>query len=364
MDLTAAMSALAQGVGERLEIAVGRALAAIPAPIERRLAGPPIEIDGQCLHYEARAFLRGGERSGLSAFDPDPIADRRRTDRAARLCYGRAIAVGEVEDVTVAGATGELAARRYVPADVGEAGPLLVYFHGGGFVAGSLDTHDQVCRLFCAEGGIRVLSVDYRLAPEHPFPASHEDAIASWRHVAENPEDYGAAPGSIAVGGDSAGGNLAVNVAIHCRDENVPPPAYVAAIYPVCDYSRKRPSHELFGEGFYLTTERYENWRALAGLDAAAEDLRASLLLVPDLSGLPPVHLLIAGFDPLRDELLELAERLREAGNDLELGFVPDIFHGFISAAGTSSRMHEVLSEYVKEFPHTSRTLVRTMRPS
>ena len=338
--------------------------AAVPEALERRLAGDPVEIDGQELHVQARAFLRSGERTGLSAFDPDPIADRKRTDRAARLCYGRAIAVGRAEDVTVAGAGGALGARLYTPEDAEDPGPLLVYFHGGGFVAGSLNTHDQVCRLFCAEGGTRVLSVDYRLAPEHPFPASHDDAIASWRHVVENPGAYGATPGAIAVGGDSAGGNLAVNVAIHCRDEGVQPPAYVAAIYPVSDYSRKRPSHELFGEGFYLTTERIDDWRALTGIEEFRENPRASLLLLPDFSGLAPVHLLVAGFDPLRDEVLELADRLRDAGNELELSFAPDIFHGFISAAGTSSRMAEVLTDFVKEFSHEHRTPVRTMRAS
>ena len=257
---------------------------------------------------------------------------------------------------TVAGAAGELDARLYVPEDAEEAGPLLVYFHGGGFVAGSLATHDQVCRLLCAEATTRVLSVGYRLAPEHPFPASHDDAIASWRHVVENPEAYGASTDSIAVGGDSAGGNLAVNVAVNCRDEGVPPPAYVAAIYPVCDYSRKRPSHELFGQGFYLTTERIAAWRALARTEEAREDPRASLLLLPNMAGLPPVHLLIAGFDPLRDELLELADRLRDAGNELELSFAADIFHGFISAAGTSSRMNEVLTAYARGFPVAAET--------
>ena len=358
------MSSIAHGLRERLEVLAGRAIAILPEALERRLAGEPVVIDGQELHVQARAFLRSGERTGLSAFDPDPSVDRARTERGARLCYGRAIDVGEVADIAVAGAAGELDARLYVPVDAGETGPLLVYFHGGGFVAGSLNTHDQVCRLFCAEARTRVLSVDYRLAPEHPFPASHDDAIASWHHVAEHPETYGATPGAIAVGGDSAGGNLAVNVAVHCRDEGAPPPAYVAAIYPVCDYSRKRASHELFGQGFYLTTERYEAWRVFAGIYAAREDPRASLLLLPDLAGLSPVHLLIAGFDPLRDELLEFADRLREAGNDLELSFVPDIFHGFISAVGSSSRMHEVLAGYVKEFSSESRTPVRTMRTS
>ena len=339
------MSSASQPVTARLELGLSRLLASVPPSLERRLAGKPIEVDGQVLHPEAQAALRSQQRFGLDRLTSDPIVDRVRTARNTRLSHGRTFPVGRVEERRVPGAVGDLDARLYVPDGAGSAGPLQVYYHGGGFVVGDLDTHDQVCRLICAQAETRVLSVAYRLAPEHPFPAAVEDALAAYLHVSEDPGRFGAAPGAIAVGGDSAGGNLALNVSLLARDSDAAPPAYQALIYPACEFGRKWPSYELFGHGFYLTEERMDHWIGTYLDGHRPDDPRASPLLA-QLAELPPTRFLSVGFDPLRDEGRELVERLREAGNEVELTVAPDIFHGFVNAAGVSRRAREVLTDF------------------
>ena len=149
---------------------------------------------------------------------------------------------------------GGVPARLYVPQAATEPGPLLVYFHGGGWVQGSVDSHDAGVRTVADRAGLRVLSVDYRLAPEHPFPAAFDDALAAYRAVAEEPERFGAS--AVAVGGDSAGGNLAAAVPIHARDHGLPAPAFQWLLYPVTDAPGRHPSYDIYADGFYLSSER------------------------------------------------------------------------------------------------------------
>jgi acetyl esterase len=180
---------------------------------------------------------------------------------------------------------------------------------------------------------VRVLSVDYRLAPEAKFPAAVDDALAAFTWAREHAAEVGADPDRVAVGGDSAGGNLSAVVA-QLAD---PRPALALLIYPACDFSERRRSYDLFGEGFPLT-ERNMNWYREHYLpdDEAARDPHASPLLADDLTGMPRTHLTVAGFDLLRDEGLAYAQRLEEAGVDVDLAFHPGLFHGFANMTGVS----------------------------
>jgi acetyl esterase len=193
-------------------------------------------------------------------------------------------------------------------------------------VLGGLESYDQTCRFLAREGNLRVLSVDYRLAPEHPFPAPVEDAVAAYEWALGAAGELGADAERIAVGGDSAGGNLAAVVSQLAAAK----PAMQLLIYPVCDLSEKRESYRLFGEGFLLTARGMDWYNGQYLPDAeAARDPRASPLLADDLSGSPRTYLTIAGFDPLRDEALAYARRLQEAGTDVELVVHRGLIHGF-----------------------------------
>jgi acetyl esterase len=334
------------GPAESLQLGIGRVLAATPASLTRALAGKPVRIDGQTLHPEAKTVARNSKLLGLDADNVTIEQERARGERGGRLTRGKPFAVGEVRELKVDGGDGSLDARLYVPKSPPETGPLIVYFHGGGYAIGSLDTHDQACRFFCREIPTRVLHVAYRLAPEHPFPAAIDDGLAAFRWAHENAQELGADPARISVGGDSAGGGIATAVARLSRGTEGPTPARQILIYPVTDVSRKRPSYDLFGEGFFLTERMLDRWYGYATKVEDRVDPRISPLLDDDLSGLPPTNILVAGFDPLRDEGLEYAEALRAAGNEVSLTFADDLIHGFLNAAAISPRCAEAFCDF------------------
>jgi len=256
--------------------------------------------------------------------------------------------VAKVEDRLIPGPRVELPVRIYTPAGTGPF-PILVWYHGGGWVVGDLDTHDQTCRFIAREAGVRVLAVAYRRAPEHPFPAPLEDAAATVRFAIENAGRLGADAARVAVGGDSAGGNLAAAAARLLAQGDGPAPAFQLLIYPVTDLSRKRRSYELFHDGFFLTESHMDWYRDNYLADEAdALDPRASPLLAGDVAGLPPAHVAVAGFDVLRDEGEEYARRLEEASVPVTLSRHTGLIHGFANAVGVgrSSRaaMREVTS--------------------
>ena len=244
-------------------------------------------------------------------------------------------------DTTVTGATGELDARVYKPGD-GER-PVLVYFHGGGFVVGGLDTHDNVCQKLAEESGWTVVSVDYRLAPEHPFPAALEDAYAATEYVDENPEAVDG-DGTLAVGGDSAGANLSAGVSLMARDAELdvtsdvvgPDIAHQVLFYPVCGSPfEEYESREENAEGYFLereTMEWFQDQYVQSPVHSRNEYLAP--LLADDLSGLPPATVVTAGFDPLRDEGDRYAEALEAAGNEVFHAQYDDMIHGFVQLLG------------------------------
>jgi len=220
----------------------------------------------------------------------------------------------DVSDRSIPGPVGDIPIRIYKPS-AGDNLPILVYFHGGGWVIGNLDTHDSVCRKLCKDAQVMVVAVDYRLSPEHKFPVPLDDCYAALQWVADNASSIGGDADRIAVGGDSAGGNLATVVSIKARDENGPSIKYQLLIYPVTDGSRDAQSKIDFASG-YLLTKRDMDYFGDCYINEASDYLnpRISPLLASDLSGLPPAFLLTAGFDPLRDEGKAYAEKMKNAG--------------------------------------------------
>ena len=241
--------------------------------------------------------------------------------------------VARLEDRALPGPSGEIPIRIYTPAGQGPR-PVLVYFHGGGWVLGNLETHDRVCRSLANAAGCVVVSVDYRLAPEHRFPAAAEDAYAATRWVAENAAALGIDGARLAVGGDSAGGNLAAVVALMARDRGGPALGQQLLIYPVTDHDFETPSYREHAEGFLLWRESMVwFWDHYLPDVAGRDDPYASPLRAAELRGLPPAYVITAEYDPLRDEGEAYAARLREAGVPVVSKRYPGMLHGFFGTA-------------------------------
>lgn len=250
-----------------------------------------------------------------------------------------------VDELTIPGPSGPIAARLYVPATTTAARPTLLYFHGGGFVMGSLDTHDALCRHICANSGVQVLSADYRLAPEHKFPAALDDALAAARWLLNNFTAINADPARLAIGGDSAGANLATTVCRSLSPLETPSFRHQSLIYPMTDLSLSRPSHAMFGEGYRLTADILR-WFVASYVRASDQvsDPRISPLLADDLRNLPPALVLTAGFDPLRDEGRAYAEALERAGVACDYVCFDDMIHGFCNMPGRIARAQDALA--------------------
>lgn len=241
--------------------------------------------------------------------------------------------VASVTEVQIALSGRTLAARLYVPEGVDAGCGLTLYFHGGGWVIGTLDTHDPLSRQLARASGHAVLSVDYRLAPEHRYPAAAEDCYAATCWAADNLETLGLPSARIAVAGDSAGGNLAGAVALMARDRNGPSIAHQLLIYPVTDMDFTRPSYAANGAGEYYLSTAAMQWfwnHYLGGQTASAAPL-AVLLDQPDLAGLPPATVITAEYDPLRDEGEAYAKRLIDAGVRVDQACAPGMIHGFFN---------------------------------
>jgi acetyl esterase len=272
----------------------------------------------------------------------DPSLDTLPPDEARRLAAeslkpveGTAEPVRSVENLRIPGPGGEIPIRVYTP-DTAVPRPAMVYFHGGGWVVCDLDTHDVVCRTIARRAGAVVVSVDYRLAPEHKFPAAVLDCYAATVWVAANADRLGIDARRIAVGGDSAGGNLGAVVSLKSRDENGPAIALQAMVYPVTDLSSfATPSYQEFAEGYQLTKAEMEWFRDhyLRSMEDARNP-HASPLLATDLRGLPPALIITAECDPLRDEGEAYAERLREAGVPVTCTRYAGMIHPFFSLSG------------------------------
>jgi acetyl esterase len=313
--------------------------------------GAPTQIDGQVLAPEMQALVRlaslARDESASAYGKLTPSQARARIRAGAAAAAGPKQSQPTVEDLAIPGPAGPIPARFYEPPGMGlEERPLIVYFHGGGWTIGDLDTCDSVCRFLAQGVPATVLSVGYRLAPEHPFPAAVEDAFAAFLWAALDNTRLGVDPSRIAVAGDSAGGNLAAAVSLLARDESGPSPAIQALIYPVTDAVGGQRSRDEFAKGFLLTKadmDWFEHHYLPPGSDHA--DPRVSMLRAEDLSDLSPAYVATAGFDPLRDEGEAYAARLREAGVRVALRRHPGLIHGFANMTVVSRTAREAMRE-------------------
>jgi acetyl esterase/lipase len=304
----------------------------LPARALRLLAGGrSVAIDGNTLDPTLQLMLAAQRAVGINGLvvDEDPVASRTQARQIALAFAGPQVHVG-VSDLSIPGPAGEIPARHYSPATA-EPAPLLVFYHGGGWTIGDLDTHDALCRLTCRDADVHVLSIDYRLAPEHPAPCAVDDAYAAFRWAHEHARDLGAIPGKIAVGGDSAGGNLAAVVSQLARDDGGSLPVLQWLLYPITDLTAQTRSLTLFAEGFLLTKHDMDWFHAqyLGGSGVEPQDPRVSPLLAASLSGLPPALIATAGFDPLRDEGEHYAAALQAAGTAVDLRSMGSLTHAF-----------------------------------
>jgi acetyl esterase len=232
------------------------------------------------------------------------------------------------EDRTISGPGGDIPVRVYRP-NADRPLPVVVYFHGGGWVIGNIETHDTVCQQLASLVPAVVVSVDYRLAPEHRFPAAVEDCVAATGWVYEHAGELGADGSRLAVAGDSAGGNLAAVVSIKARDAGSPPIRFQLLVYPATDMTRSFPSHVENGEGYLLTNDSMEWFIGHYLPEAERKNPEASPLFADSLAGLPPALVITAEFDPLRDEGEAYAERLRESGVDVRASRYDGMIHAF-----------------------------------
>ena len=268
---------------------------------------------------QARAFYR--DRRGFTQPEPPAMA--------------------EVRDLSV----GALRLRLYRPHTSGQALPVLLYLHGGGWTIGDLDTHDVLCRQLACEAGGAVVAVDYRMGPEHRFPAAVDDCVEAFRWVLAQAPDLHLDPRRTAVGGDSAGGNLAAALCLVQRDAGQPLPGFQLLIYPATDMRAVAPSHTTNGQGYMLTSDSIAWYRGNYIADAAQwTDWRASPLLAASHASLPPALVLTAGFDPLRDEGLQYANALSAAGVPTQYVCFERQIHGFITMGRVIEEAHTAVA--------------------
>ena len=326
-----------------------RLLPRLPDAVKRLLLGRRhVTIDGNTLDTTLQFMLAAQRSAGVNGLvaSSDIGVARTQLQKLAGMLDGGIAA--RVNDLSVPGPAGSIRARHYRPA--GDGAPLLVFFHGGGFVVGDLETHDGLCRLIARDADVHVLSIDYRLAPEHQAPAAVDDCYAAYRWALDHAGELGADASRVAVGGDSAGGNLAAVVSQLARRGGVPTPALQLLLYPVTNFAGETRSKTLFSDGYFLTKKDMDwfqdNYLAGAAVDVA--DPRISPLLADDLTGLPPALVVTGGFDPLRDEGKLYADALSAAGVAVDYREFGSLVHGFANffplGGGSATAMAEIVS--------------------
>jgi acetyl esterase/lipase len=291
------------------------------------------------------AALIGSLAGGKPVEQMTPEEARAALEERMRVTGGAPRAVAEVVDGSLPGPHGPIPTRTYVP-DGPRPMPGLVFLHGGGWVRGSLQTHDVLCRALANDVGCVVVSVDYRMAPEHKFPAAIDDCFAATQWIAQHASELDIEPDRIAIAGDSAGGNLTAAVTLLARATSGPRLAYQVLLYPVTDYNLDTPSYLRNAEGFMLTRAdmRYY-WRHYLRDESDAQDERASPLRATDFGGLPPALVITAEFDPLLDEGRAYADRLRSAGVPVTYSEYAGMIHGFLTSAGVLDQGQRAVAE-------------------
>ncbi len=300
--------------------------------LRRRLARSRSEaVEGQFVDEHLAAMLRIDDLSG------DSLVERRTPEEARRALRVSVASVDAPPRTQVhwrelwwSGPGGSQRARLYTPPGLDTPSPAVVYFHGGGWVVGDLESHDFLCRRLAVSGHVRVVAIDYRLAPEHPFPAAAEDAVAAFRWCVEHARELEIDPACVAVAGDSAGGNLSAVVSLHSA-AHAAKPALAVLLYPGLDATRSQPSHRALGDRWMLT-EASIAWYHHNYYGDSAEVHRhpdASPVFATEFAGVCPTWICACHFDPLRDEAVHYSELLRKAGVDVKLSVLPTMIHGF-----------------------------------
>jgi len=329
------------------------ALLQLPEPVLRLIGGPAIVCDGQRMAPSAQVYLRLLRL--LPPFAPPRTTDlatfRREMDQVAAAIGAGVSTDVRAQDTLLPRGDGVLArARLYERHGLAPRGPLLVYYHGGGFVFGSLDSHDAICRFLADNAHIRVLSVEYRLAPEHPFPAAVDDALASFRYVVRHARRFNTESGLVAVGGDSAGAGLAAVVAHLSTLMGSIRPALSVLLYPAVDVGGAQRSHSLFGSGYLLDRDTLDWYRdQYLPAEAGRTDVRLTVLQQLPRSGFPQTLVFTAGFDPLRDEGASYARRLRQAGALRCHRTFSGLLHGFANLVGSDPAARRAMMAVAEE---------------
>jgi acetyl esterase len=323
----------------------------LPRDALRRMTGKAVVVDGNTLDVQTQVMLDSMRRLGIVQAD-DVAQSRREMEEDKHAVAPVPPAMESERDVLIS----HMRARVYRPKTAGPKPGVLVFFHGGGFVCGSIDSHEEAVKVLAHESGVVVCSVDYRLGPEHMFPAAIDDAVDAYAWVREHAKDFGADPTRVGVGGDSAGGNLSA-VACHlCKQRSLPQPAHQLLIYPAIDWSRSCVSHKTFAKGFFLEDQR-THWFEQRYLNRVEErdDPRASPMKFADFSNLAPATIVTAGFDILRDEGAKYAAMLERAGNKVDFCVETSLIHGFFNMGGAvtlarsantriAARLHDALA--------------------
>jgi len=312
------------------------------------------------LHPQAQALLRLIQEKGLPPTHTLPVAQARDYYRARRaVTQPEPPAVAESRDLQAPGPAGAIPLRLYRPlgSQAGQALPVLVYYHGGGWVIGDLDTHDTLCRELANHSGCAVVAVDYRMGPEHRFPAAVDDCRAATVWIHDQAASLGLDPSRLAVGGDSAGGNLAAVMALMARDQGAPAIRFQLLIYPATDQRTDvHPSRGANGKGYLLEKDTMD-WFHDHYIPDRKQDLdwRASPLLHPDHAGLPPAFVLTAGYDPLRDEGLAYADKLSAAGSPASLVCFERQIHGFVTMGRVIDEANTAVQLCAQQLKHALR---------
>jgi acetyl esterase len=299
------------------------------------------------LDPQAKVLLDQLEMMGAPPIDEQTPEGLRASYAMMAALDGEPEAMAKVEDRMIPGPAGEIPVRIYTPDGSGPM-PVVLFFHGGGFVIGNVETHDSNARSLAAGAKAIVISVDYRLAPEHPFPAAPDDCFAATTWAHDHAAELGGDPDRLAVAGDSAGGNLAAVISLMARDAGGPPLRAQILVYPATDLTMSHPSIEENGEGYLLTKDTMHWFMGHYQPDVSSQ--KASPMVAADLSGLPPALVITAEFDPLRDEGEAYAERLRAAGVPVVVSRYDGMIHGFFG-------MRTILEGAGKAMDEATRTL-------